>query len=174
MKPILLATDGSPSAEAATHEAIALARAFEAPLIVVTCANTVLPPYAGYYGYAEMASEFRKTEADHVTRILEETRKRAHSAGIECETIALDGLAGDEICHVARERSPRLVVVGAHGWGKIGRLLHGSVSTHVLHHAPCPVLVVVGEEAEADRLEGITATANGASRVSVAGRSLPG
>jgi hypothetical protein len=33
-------------------------------------------------------------------------------------------------------------VVGAHGWDRIGRLIHGSVSTYALHHAPCPVLVV--------------------------------
>jgi len=170
MKPILLATDGSPSADTATREAIDLASAFEAPLIVASVANTVLPPYAGYYGYSEMAAEFRKTEAEHANRILKETNERARSAGVECETIALEGLAGDEICRLARERAPRLVVVGAHGWGRIGRLLHGSVSTHVLHHAACPVLVVLGEDA--DQTGGITA--NGASRQPVAGGSPPG
>lgn len=172
MKPIMLATDGSPSADAATREAIDLARAFEAPLIVVSVAHTVLPPYAGYYGYSEMAAEFRKTEAEHVTRILGTTKERARSAGVECETIALEGLAGEEICRVARERGPRLVVVGAHGWGTIGRLLHGSVSTHVLHHASCPVLVVLGEDAR--QTDGITAAVNDAMRQPVAGGSQPG
>ena len=51
MKPILLATDGSSSADAATREAIDLAHAFGAPLLVVSVAHTVVPPYAGYYGY---------------------------------------------------------------------------------------------------------------------------
>jgi nucleotide-binding universal stress UspA family protein len=53
MKPILLATDGSPSAEAATQEAIDLAQAFSAPLVVVSVVHPAVPPYAGYYGYPE-------------------------------------------------------------------------------------------------------------------------
>ena len=38
----------------------------------------------------------------------------------------------------ARDHDARLLVVGAHGWDRIGRLIHGSVSTYVLHHALVP------------------------------------
>jgi nucleotide-binding universal stress UspA family protein len=171
MKPILLATDGSPSADAATREAIDLAKAFGAPLIVVSVAQTVLPAYGTYYGYTEIAAELRETEAKHVAQSLAAVRERATGAGVPCETIALDGPTGEEICRFAKEHSPRLVVVGAHGWGRLGRLLHGSVSTHVLHRSPCPVLVVVGEDPEQD--EGITSM-NGAVKAPVAEESTPG
>jgi nucleotide-binding universal stress UspA family protein len=40
----------------------------------------------------------------------------------------------------------RLVIIGAHGWNRVGRLIHGSVSTYVLHHASVPVLVVHGDD----------------------------
>ena len=147
MKPILLATDGSPSAEAATREAIDLAHAFRAQLVVASVAQPVLPTYGSYYGYTEIAADLHKTETEHVAQTLAAVRERALAAGVECETVALDGSpTGEEICRLAEERGPRLVVVGAHGWGRLGRLLHGSVSTHVLHHAPCPVLVVLGED----------------------------
>ena len=145
MKPILLATDGSPSAETATQEAIDLARVFGAPLIVVSVANIVLPPSAGYYGYGEIASDLHSAEAERVDCLLAETEDRAEAAGLACETLALDGPIASEICRVACERGPRLVVIGAHSWGRVGRLLHGSVSTAVLHQAPCPVLVVHGD-----------------------------
>lgn len=169
MKSILLATDGSPSADAATREAIDLAHAFHAPLIVASVAQTVLPTYGAYYGYTEIAADLRKTEADHVAQTLAAVRERAIAAGVKCEAVALEGSPpGDEICRLADERGPRLVVVGAHGWGRIGRLLHGSVSTHVLHHAPCPVLVVLGEDAA--QPEGITSM-NGSATAAVAGGS---
>jgi nucleotide-binding universal stress UspA family protein len=144
MKPILLATDGSPSAEAATREAIELAHAFGVPLLVTSVAHVINPVYGGYYG-GEIASELHKTELDHVDEVLAATRARVEEAGVPCETIALDGIAADAICHVAREHQVRLVVVGAHGWGRVGRMIHGSVSTAVLHDAPCPVLVVHGD-----------------------------
>jgi len=146
MKPILLATDGSPSAEAATQEAIDLAQAFCAPLVVVSVVHPAVPPYAGYYGYPEIVADIHATEHERVSKVLTEVKERALSAGLSCETVAADGPAAAEICRVAEEREPRLIVIGAHGWGRVGRLLHGSVSTDVLHTAPCPVLVVHGDE----------------------------
>jgi nucleotide-binding universal stress UspA family protein len=37
-------------------------------------------------------------------------------------------------------------VLGSHGWGALKRAIFGSVSTGVLHHARCPVLVVPAEQ----------------------------
>ncbi|MGZ6696495.1 MAG: universal stress protein, partial [Solirubrobacteraceae bacterium] len=52
------------------------------------------------------------------------------------------GSISEEICAVAASHHARLIVIGAHGWGPVKRLVHGSVSTGVMHHAACPVLVV--------------------------------
>jgi nucleotide-binding universal stress UspA family protein len=146
MTPIMLATDGSPSAEEATSEAIDLAARLELPLIVVSVAHDSTPGY-GYYGYAEVAAELRKIELERIGKVLEAIEARAEEAGVEVETLALEGLAGRELCKVAAEHDARLVVIGAHGWGRLGRLIHGSVSTYVLHHATTPVLVVHGDDA---------------------------
>jgi nucleotide-binding universal stress UspA family protein len=159
MKPILLATDGSPSAEAATQEAIELARAFDAPLVVASAAHVVFPSYGAYYGYGEIAADLHKAETKHVLEVLETTKALVEAAGVSCETIALDGPASEEICRIAREHDPRLVVIGAHGWGRLGRMIHGSVSTAVLHDAPCPVLVVHGDSEQTTRLTAVAETA---------------
>jgi len=145
MKPIMLATDGSPSAEAATREAIDLAQHLEVPLLAVSVEHNSVPAY-GYYGYAEVVCEMRKLEHERVERVLEAVHDRATKAGVECETLPLEGLPARDICETAAKHDVRLVIIGAHGWGRIGRLIHGSVSTYVLHHAPVPVLVVHGDD----------------------------
>jgi len=52
------------------------------------------------------------------------------------------GDVAQEVQRVARERGADLIVVGTRRQGPIGRLLAGSVSTQVVHHADRPVLVV--------------------------------
>jgi nucleotide-binding universal stress UspA family protein len=140
MKPILLATDGSPSAGEATREAIELARLLGAPLIAAAVEHVAAPSY-GYYGYAEVYSELRKAEHEHVYALLDEVAARATAQGVECEKVALEGVVVEEICNLARDRDAAMIVLGAHGWGAIKRLVFGSVSLGVLHEAPCPVLV---------------------------------
>jgi nucleotide-binding universal stress UspA family protein len=147
MKPILLATDGSPAAEAATDEALRLARALDAPMLAVSVANVVVHGYAGYYGNAEIVVELHRDEKQHVARLLATVEELAAAAGVSCETHALEGPAAAQICRVAGDHDARFIVIGSHGWGSIGRLVHGSVSTDVLHEAPCPVHVVHARDA---------------------------
>ncbi len=52
------------------------------------------------------------------------------------------GKPASRIVEVAKNWSADLIVMGSHGRGKVQGLLLGSVSEGVLHHAPCPVLVV--------------------------------
>jgi nucleotide-binding universal stress UspA family protein len=59
--------------------------------------------------------------------------------------VGTSGPIVEEICKVAHDRAARMIVAGAHGWGPIKRLLHGSISTGLLRAAPCPVLVVSGD-----------------------------
>ena len=140
MKPILLATDGSPSAMEATREALELARMLHVPLVAVAVEHVSVPTY-GYYGYAEVYSELRKADAEHVQRVLSDVAQRADTLGVDCITVTAEGPVVDQILEVARSRNAAMIVVGAHGWGPIRRLVFGSVSLGLLHDAPCPVLV---------------------------------
>jgi len=142
-KPILFATDGSPSAKEAQREAFELAERFEAPLLVVSVAHTAVPAggYAGY-GYSNVVVELTEAEHKRVKELLASVEEAAEAEGIHCSTVAADGLVVEEICKKASEYDAQLIVVGSHGWGAARRLLSGSVSTGLVHSAPCPVLVV--------------------------------
>jgi nucleotide-binding universal stress UspA family protein len=147
MKPIMLATDGSPSAAVATDEAITLAKALGTYLVAVAVEHVSVPAY-GYYGYTEVLAELTEAEHQHVAEVLAQVEGLATYAGLECETMKLKGPVVDSICKAAREVNATMIVIGAHGWGPLRRLVFGSVSTGVLHEAPCPVLVARGEHAE--------------------------
>ena len=142
-RPILFATDGSPSAEEAQKEAFELARRLDAPLVVVSVAHAALPAigYAGY-GYSNVVAELTQAEHKRVQALLATAATAACAAGLSCSTVLADGFAVEEICEVASDRDAQLIVVGSHGWGAARRFLSGSVSTGLVHSAPCLVLVV--------------------------------
>jgi len=160
MKPIMLASDGSPASAAAMREAIAIAAELHAPLLAVCVEHVAVPSY-GYYGYSEVYLELHKSEREHAEHVLEEVAAAAADAGVDCETVALEGQVVEEICRFAAERGPAMLVLGAHGWGTLRRLVFGSVSQGVLHEAPCPVLVARGtdETAAEATVERTSATA---------------
>ena len=58
------------------------------------------------------------------------------------DIIVEHGDAGRTICEVAAARDIDLIVVGSRDRGMLSRILHPSVSGYLVHHAPCPVLVV--------------------------------
>ena len=57
-------------------------------------------------------------------------------------TKVLSGHAGQMICNLAAELDASSIVIGSRGRGGIKRAVLGSVSDHVVRHAPCPVVVV--------------------------------
>jgi nucleotide-binding universal stress UspA family protein len=67
--------------------------------------------------------------------ILDRLRLRA---AIRVET----GDPGEQIIAVAEIEKVDLIVVGSHHKGTLRRVLGGSVSDDVAHHAPCPVLLI--------------------------------
>jgi nucleotide-binding universal stress UspA family protein len=146
-RPILFATDGSPSAEEAQKEAFELAQRLGAPLVVVSVVHATLPAvgYAGY-GYSNIVAELTEAEHHRVTALLASVAEAADAEGVHCSTVAVDGFIVEEICRKASEYDAQLIVVGSHGWGAARRFLSGSVSTGLVHSAPCPVLVVRPQE----------------------------
>jgi nucleotide-binding universal stress UspA family protein len=142
-RPILFATDGSPSAAEAQREAFELAERLDAPLLVLSVVHAAVPAvgYAGY-GYSNIVAELTDAEHHRVAALLASVAETAEAEGVHCSTLAADGFAVEEICKKASEYDAQLIVVGSHGWGPARRFLSGSVSTGLVHSAPCPVLVV--------------------------------
>jgi nucleotide-binding universal stress UspA family protein len=140
MNPVMLATDGSPTAEEATKLAIELAASLEAPLLVVSCWE--VPYQAVAVGWAPLGPDLDRIGEEEAEQAADRAADRAREAGVSALTLIRRGDPRRELCAIAVERDVRLMVLGSHGWGALRRLAFGSVSTAVLHHAHQPVLVV--------------------------------
>jgi nucleotide-binding universal stress UspA family protein len=75
-------------------------------------------------------------------RLVEESVRKLVKAGFTAEPVCQLGKPAEEIMKVASKHHADLIVMGAKGLGAIARFLLGSVSTRVVQHSSCSVLVV--------------------------------
>jgi nucleotide-binding universal stress UspA family protein len=79
-------------------------------------------------------------EATH--KLIEPSVQKLIKAGFTAEPLCQLGNPAEKIMRVASKQHADLIVVGARGLAAIDRFLLGSVSTRVVQHANCSVLVV--------------------------------
>jgi nucleotide-binding universal stress UspA family protein len=74
--------------------------------------------------------------------LLDQSVQKLIKAGFTAEPLCYLGNPAEEIMKAASQQRADLIVMGAQGLGAIARFLIGSVSTRVVQHANCAVLVV--------------------------------
>lgn len=135
---ILLATDGTESALAATHEAIEIAANRDATLHAV---YVIEPPS----DYDNDIIDRDEVEADLLatgTSILEAVEAAAAAAAVPIRTTIDDGRPGDVLLSYAETHDVDLIVVGAHGdRSGVTYALLGSTADALVRESQCPVLV---------------------------------
>ena len=141
MSTIVVGLDSSERAPAVLRSALALARRFEARLLVVRA--VAVPPEIPL----EAMSPAPDAMPARLTEITQQSLDQA-LANVPREVLAgaearLGG-AWDVICDAARESNALFVVVGTHGYSGLDRVL-GTTAAKVVNHAPCSVVVVRGE-----------------------------
>jgi nucleotide-binding universal stress UspA family protein len=142
---VLLATDGSEDASAATRAAVGLAERGGAELHVVH-AFEFIPPreYMSVALRLRSPSGFRRQGQ----ALLDEQVARIEEAGGTVASARLrQGPPVDQILYASEEIDAAWWSSGRRGLGGVRRLLMGSVSEGIVHDAHRPVLVLRGEEA---------------------------
>jgi nucleotide-binding universal stress UspA family protein len=62
--------------------------------------------------------------------------------GLDCRARVVPHAQANAVLEVAAEEHADLIVVGKRPRGPVGDLVWGEVATHLVHHPPCPIVVV--------------------------------
>ena len=145
LKKILVPIDFSDCSKKALQYALPLAKQHEAAitlLYVVPRSYTV-----GEYGgvdYASLEAELRaSSDKQLATLAVDEVRGE-----VAADTLVSTGSPAAEIIQAAKQTLVDLIVISTHGRTGLKHVFLGSVTEHVVRHAPCPVLVVREREHE--------------------------
>ena len=139
---ILIALDASPHSE----RALEFVRRMRWPAGSRVVVVSVMEPVAAVATIGLDIPLFAAGMLDERRRRLEELVAGAEGAlreyGFPTEGRVLIGDPREALFEAARTERADLLVVGSHGRTGIARLMLGSVSSHLVTHAPCSVLVV--------------------------------
>lgn len=133
---ILVTTDFSPQALPGVEQAVSLARRMDSEIVLLYVVEDHLPHI--------MAADRQEILENHRRRASEELTQYAerHFGDCRVETATVVGVVTRGIVEYAQKHAVDLIVMASRGYGPMRQLLLGSTTERVLHHAPCPVLVI--------------------------------
>jgi nucleotide-binding universal stress UspA family protein len=141
MSGIIVGVDGSRHSRSALQWAVSEAVVRHAPLTVLTVHQAVAGSWGGTIPYpddTEILRKLREEVRQETDDVLDELDATSRPPSVTVEVVT--GLPAEQLLAVAAGAD--MLVVGARGGGGFKRLLLGSVSTQVTHHAHCPVVVI--------------------------------
>jgi nucleotide-binding universal stress UspA family protein len=137
MKKILIAHDGSKSSDKALKRGLEIAERFDSAVTVIT----VIPSL--------YLTELMEVDRERILQALSEDAEKTMAkikAGPKnirsLKTVIRQGSPADEILKTAEKMNADVIVTGSHGRHGAQKFLLGSVSSKVIDHAACNVLVV--------------------------------
>ena len=136
---ILLSTDGSDVARKGVKHGIALAKALNAKVTVITVTESPML----YLPTKEDLVSWEADRKEFAGKVLDEARATAEQTGISAELLHVpDEHPATAIIETAKSRGCDLIVMASHGRRGLRKLFLGSQTSEVLADGSVPVLVV--------------------------------
>jgi nucleotide-binding universal stress UspA family protein len=143
MKTILAPLDFSPVSESVVAEAIRLAPALDARVVLLT---VVQPPAMVAEHALQNAAEIIAAGEKFAARKLLKAQGQLEAEFIPTDTAQVAGSPADRILAEAERTHADYIIMGSHGHTALYDLLVGSTTQGVMKHATCPVLIVPAAE----------------------------
>lgn len=148
---VLLATDGTKFGDAAVAMLGKLALVSGDEVRVISVVDFAVPLAVDMYGgYMPDTTEVEKAGRENAERAVKTACDKIRSMfpgekiSLACDV--LFGSPDSRIVETAEEMGADMIVVGSHGYKRWERLLLGSVSNSVAHHAHCSVMIVRSDD----------------------------
>jgi nucleotide-binding universal stress UspA family protein len=156
IEKILVAIDLSSMSDRVFEEALSLAKAMQASMMLLhaitaeeSASPKVVPPgsmVSGYYQISSVSFENFRTEWEaYVNRGADKLKhyaERSQAQGVSVDYTQISGSPGSSICSFAKTWEADAIVIGRRGYSGMAEFFMGSVSNYVFHHSPCSVLII--------------------------------
>lgn len=134
-KNIVLAYDGSKYSNKALQEAIGIAKSSGGSLLILSVVDITEEFESEAPGLTDKMTE-------KLLRLAQKALDKAVAAKVRAKVEVHVGDAHEMIVDISKKKKADIIVMGSHGRTGLTRLLMGSVTSRVIGHAPCSVLVV--------------------------------
>jgi len=136
---ILVPVDGSDNSYKALEAALVLSEKLGSNISVVNVMEQV--PIT-HIESEKLLSELLEAYKKENQEILSKCSDIAHQKGIIIKTVLLQGNPAPVILDYIKKENLDLVIMGSRGMGKFKELILGSVSSKIMHHSPCAVMII--------------------------------
>jgi nucleotide-binding universal stress UspA family protein len=136
MDKVLVATKRSPTSAIALAQALELASAHSAELLIVHVVPTL---DVGFLDDGETAIVHEPTDVDRA--VLSDAAATAAARGVRSSTLLLRGSIAEQIVNASELHDVDLIVIGTRGHNPIASAILGNVALRVVRKSSRPVLV---------------------------------
>ncbi|MGA9927883.1 MAG: universal stress protein [Nitrososphaeraceae archaeon] len=136
---ILVPVDGSDISYRAFDSALFLSERLGSK---ITAIHVIEKVPTVYIQSQKILDEILETHKNESQKILDECSSIASKKGITINTILLEGNPASTILEFSQMEKYEVIIIGSRGTGHFKELILGSVSSKILHHSLCPVLLI--------------------------------
>lgn len=141
MEKIIVAVDLSDIASVAVDYAASFALAFKSHVHILHV-EVPVPAYIGNEIVQPVIPSVSEEELNRIRKDLSAIVDHLHQRGVKADFELVKGPVIETIIEKAAKYKADLIIMGAHNHGFLYRAFIGTVSTGVLKHSPCPVLII--------------------------------
>ena len=136
---ILVPVDGSDNSYKALEASLVLSEKLGSNISVVNVMEQV--PIT-HIESEKLLSELLEAYKKENQEILSKCSDIARQKGITIKTVLLQGNPAPAILDYSKKENFDLVIMGSRGMGKFKELIIGSVSSKIVHHSPCAIMII--------------------------------